>query len=125
SHLRRSADATLAAWTPIRCHREARHRHDQRGPNPLQRTRPCMNRLLDSETLNELLAQREAPCLSLYQPTHRSFPERQQDSIRFRHLVRQLEDSLKQQGWGEQANALLRPFLALIEDTDFWNHNLD
>ena len=84
-----------------------------------------MNRLLDSETLNELLAQREAPCLSLYQPTHRSFPERQQDPIRFRHLVRQLEDSLKQQGWGEQANALLRPFLALIEDADFWNHNLD
>ncbi|WP_312449931.1 baeRF3 domain-containing protein [Stutzerimonas nitrititolerans] len=84
-----------------------------------------MNRLLDSKTLNELLAQREAPCLSLYQPTHRSFPERQQDSIRFRHLVRQLEDSLKQQGWGDQAESLLRPFLALMEDGEFWNHNLD
>jgi hypothetical protein len=35
-----------------------------------------MNKLLDSKTLNQLLAQREAPCLSLYQPTHRSFPER-------------------------------------------------
>lgn len=84
-----------------------------------------MNRLLDSKTLNQLLAQREAPCLSLYQPTHRSFPERQQDPIRFRHLVRQLEDSLKQQGWGEQANALLRPFHDLMDDGDFWNHNLD
>jgi len=84
-----------------------------------------MNRLLDSKTLNELLAQREAPCLSLYQPTHRSFPERQQDPIRFRHLVRQLEDSLKQQGWGDQAESLLRPFLALMEDGEFWNHNLD
>lgn len=84
-----------------------------------------MNRLLDSKTLNELLAQREAPCLSLYQPTHRSFPERQQDPIRFRHLVRQLEDSLKQQGWGDQTESLLRPFLALMEDGEFWNHNLD
>lgn len=84
-----------------------------------------MNRLLDSKTLNELLAQREAPCLSLYQPTHRSFPERQQDPIRFRHLVRQLEESLKQQGHGDQAEALLRPFLALMNDAEFWNHNLD
>ena len=84
-----------------------------------------MNRLLDSKTLNQLLAQREAPCLSLYQPTHRSFPERQQDPIRFKHLVRQLEDSLKQQGWGEQADALLRPFQVLLNDLDFWNHNLD
>ena len=84
-----------------------------------------MNRLLDSKTLNELLAQRDAPCLSLYQPTHRSFPERQQDPIRFRHLVRHLEESLKQQGWGEQATALLRPFINLMEDDDFWNHNLD
>lgn len=84
-----------------------------------------MNRPLDSKTLNQLLAQREAPCLSLYQPTHRSFPERQQDPIRFRHLVRQLEDSLRQQGWGEHADALLRPFQALINDAEFWNHNLD
>ncbi|HAQ74088.1 baeRF3 domain-containing protein [Stutzerimonas nitrititolerans] len=84
-----------------------------------------MNRLLNSKTLNELLAQRDAPCLSLYQPTHRSFPERQQDPIRFRHLVRQLEESLKQQGWSEHADTLLRPFLALMDDSDFWNHNLD
>ena len=53
-----------------------------------------MNRLLDRETLSQLLAKRQGPCLSLYQPTHRSFPERQQDPIRFKHLVRQLEDSL-------------------------------
>ncbi|CDZ94166.1 MULTISPECIES: hypothetical protein [Pseudomonadaceae] len=84
-----------------------------------------MNRPLDSKTLNQLLSQREAPCLSLYQPTHRSFPERQQDPIRFRHLVRQLEESLKQQGWAEHAEALLRPFQELLNNAEFWNHNLD
>ncbi|MBE7373708.1 baeRF3 domain-containing protein [Pseudomonas lopnurensis] len=84
-----------------------------------------MNRLLDRETLSKLLSRREGPCLSLYQPTHRSFPERQQDPIRFKHLVRQLEDSLKQQGHAEQAPALLKPFYALIDDNDFWNHSLD
>ncbi|MFP5405867.1 MAG: dihydropteroate synthase, partial [Gammaproteobacteria bacterium] len=35
-----------------------------------------------------LLEQREGPCLSLYQPTHRSFPDNQQDPIRFRNLVK-------------------------------------
>lgn len=84
-----------------------------------------MNRLLDRETLTNLLARRDGPCLSVYQPTHRSFPERQQDPIRFKHLVRQLEDALKQQGHTEQASALLEPFYALIDDNDFWNHNLD
>lgn len=84
-----------------------------------------MNELLDKTTLNSLLAQRETPCLSLYQPTHRTFPERQQDPIRFRHLVRQLEESLRQQGWTEAADKLLHPFHALLNDADFWNHNLD
>ncbi len=84
-----------------------------------------MNRLLDRETLSQLLAKREAPCLSLYQPTHRSFPERQQDPIRFKHLVRQLEDALKQQGRAEQAKVLLRPFHELIDDHEFWNANRD
>jgi hypothetical protein len=84
-----------------------------------------MNRLLDRETLTNLLARRDGPCLSVYQPTHRSFPERQQDPIRFKHLVRQLEDALKQQGHTEQASALLEPFYALIDNNDFWNHNLD
>ena len=84
-----------------------------------------MNRLLDRETMSQLLAKREAPCLSLYQPTHRSFPERQQDPIRFKHLLRELEDSLKQQGRGDQAKALLKPFQDLMNDPDFWNSNRD
>ena len=84
-----------------------------------------MNRLLDRETLTQLLKHRDGPCLSLYQPTHRSFPERQQDPIRFKQLVKQLEESLKQQGHAEQARSLLEPFHALIDNNDFWNHNLD
>ena len=84
-----------------------------------------MNRFLDRETMSQLLAKREAPCLSLYQPTHRSFPERQQDPIRFKHLLRELEDSLKQQGRGDQAKALLKPFQDLMNDPDFWNSNRD
>ena len=37
----------------------------------------------------------ESPCLSLYQPTHRRHPENDQDRIRFRNLVKQMEESLR------------------------------
>ncbi len=34
----------------------------------------------------------EPPCLSLYQPTHRTHPDKQQDPIRFRNLLKELEE---------------------------------
>ena len=43
-----------------------------------------------------LLGSHEAPCLSLYQPTHRHHPDNQQDPIRFRNLVKSMEQSLRQ-----------------------------
>ena len=46
--------------------------------------------------LRELLEPSAGPCLSLYQPTHRSLPDRQQDPIRYRNLVAELERSLVQ-----------------------------
>lgn len=79
-----------------------------------------MNAPLNRESLRQLLAHRQAPCISLYQPTHRSFPDRQQDPIRFKNLLRQLGERL-----GDEASRLLQPLHALAEDQDFWNHNLD
>jgi len=52
--------------------------------------------LLTIESLAELASGHQPPCLSLYQPTHRHGPENQQDPIRFRHLVKELETSLRQ-----------------------------
>lgn len=72
-----------------------------------------------------LLAAREAPCLSLYQPTHRHFPDRQQDPIRFRNLVRTLEQSLHNSYPSRDVASLLAPFQRLAEDADFWNDPLD
>ncbi len=65
------------------------------------------------------------PCLSLYQPTHRAFPERQQDSIRFRNLVKTMGESLRQRYPDRENDPLLAPFHALADDAEFWNHNLD
>jgi hypothetical protein len=80
---------------------------------------------LTSTNLAELASFQGRPCLSLYQPTHRRHPENQQDPIRFRHLVKALETSLRQQHAADVAQALLAPFEALAQDHDFWNHTLD
>lgn len=69
-----------------------------------------------------LLRDREPPCLSLYQPTHRQHPENSQDPIRFRNLVKQLEESLRQKYALRDIPALLQPFDALAENRMFWNH---
>lgn len=67
----------------------------------------------------------ETPCLSLYEPTHRSHPDNQQDPIRFRNLVKALEDSLRRTYPEEKIRALIEPFRNLAADRGFWNHTLD
>lgn len=80
---------------------------------------------LTSESLAELGSAQQPPCLSLYQPTHRRHPENQQDPIRFRNLVKELEASLRQKYPAVETRLLLEPFNALAQDHDFWNHTLD
>ena len=81
--------------------------------------------LLTIESLAELASVHQPPCLSLYQPTHRCHPENQQDPIRFRNLVKEMEASLLRQHPAVESRLLLEPFEALAHDTDFWNHTLD
>lgn len=69
-----------------------------------------------------LLGDHEPPCLSLYQPTHRQHPENTQDPIRFRNLVKALEEALRKKYPSRDISALLQPFQALAENRAFWNH---
>ena len=80
---------------------------------------------LDKNFAAGLLDNCDPPCLSLYQTTHRYHPDNQQDPIRFGNLVKKLEESLLQQLPKEEAQPLLEPFLALVDDRDFWSHTLD
>jgi len=80
---------------------------------------------LDKDYAAGLLGNCDPPCLSLYQPTHRCRPENQQDRIRFRNLVRTLEDSLLQEVPKSEIRQLLEPFLVLADDHEFWDHTLD
>lgn len=80
---------------------------------------------LDKDYPQLLLASRDGPCLSLYQPTHRAFPERQQDPIRYRNLLKDLEQSLLKRYPGGDVAPLLAPLRELAEDAEFWNRPAD
>ena len=83
-----------------------------------------MNSLLNDYAAG-ILGTPEPPCLSLYQPTHRHHPDNQQDPIRFRNMVKALEESLRQKYSTRDVRPLLEPFQNLAEDHGFWNHTLD
>jgi hypothetical protein len=80
---------------------------------------------VDQDAATGLWGECEPPCLSLYQPTHREHPDNQQDPIRFKNLVKVLEESLRQQFSSGDIQLLLEPLLALAEDHNFWNCTLD
>jgi len=80
---------------------------------------------LTDELPTELPVSHDAPCLSLYQPTHRHHPDNQQDVIRFKNLVKQLEQSLRQKYSTREIWPLMEPFQDLERRHDFWNHTQD
>ena len=67
----------------------------------------------------------DAPCLSLYQPTHRHHPDNLQDVIRFKNLVKQLELSLRKKYSTREIRPLMAPFQDLERRHEFWNHTQD
>jgi len=71
--------------------------------------------------LRALLAPHQPPCVSLYEPTHRSYPaSRQEDPIRYRSLLHRAEKSLRE----SYPARLVRPVLDKLErfgaDSGFW-----
>jgi hypothetical protein len=82
--------------------------------------------LFPREELKTLVKRREGPCVSIYMPTHRAFPETKQDPIRFKNLLRQAEERLKAVGLrSPDAKKLLKPARALIKDGLFWQYQGD
>jgi hypothetical protein len=80
---------------------------------------------LINDYVAELLGSHEPPCLSLFQPTHRHHPDNQQNPIRFRNLVKSMEQSLRQEYTTREVKPLLEALQAVAQDHKFWNHTLD
>lgn len=78
--------------------------------------------ILTKELIQELLTTGREPCLSLYMPAHRSHPENLQDPIRFKNLLKQLEESLLQKYSAGVVKEHLEPLEALVGDESLWNH---
>jgi hypothetical protein len=72
-----------------------------------------------------LLAEERPPCISLYQPTHRTFPERQQNPIRYRNLLRQMRASLAERYSAREVKAVVDRFDELADDAGFWLRRTD
>ncbi len=81
--------------------------------------------LLTNDMMPELLSVNEGTCISLYMPTHRTHPDNLQDPILFKNLLKKLEQSLLQQYSASEATTLLKPFVELVNNEEFWNHTLD
>ncbi|MFO7657528.1 MAG: hypothetical protein R6W78_10705 [Bacteroidales bacterium] len=81
--------------------------------------------LLTKELVQELLAADQAPCVSIYMPTHRQHPENLQDKILYKNLVRQMKESLLQKYSAGEVQKHLEPFETLADDDNTWNHTFD
>src|SRR5438477_11018626 len=75
---------------------------------------------LGSAYLSDVLRAAESPSVSIYLPTHRSYPDVQQDHIRFKNLVRAVEDGLARAHPGRDVRAVTDQLHRLQDDSDFW-----
>lgn len=84
---------------------------------------------MDSFSRDDLRNLIEAPrgrCVSIFMPTHRLGPERQQDPIRLKNLLKDAEEQLSEQGHRDlETSAMLDPAWQLVEDMTFWQHQSD
>lgn len=71
------------------------------------------------------MADAQAPCVSLYQPTHRTHPDNQKDPIRYRNLLRQVHDSLGERAKGADVQTFLQKMESLAVDQEFWNYRTE
>lgn len=76
------------------------------------------------EAVRELLAERRPPCISLYQPTRRTSPDKQ-DRIRFRNLLRRMRESLARRYEAQSVQTLVDRFDAIAADDAFWLRRTD
>ena len=83
-----------------------------------------MHSLVDDFTAN-VFQDPAGPCMSLYQPTHRSHPDNGQDRIRFGNLVKNIEALWKDRYKEHDPAPLLAKLRKLGEERDFWNHTFD
>jgi hypothetical protein len=70
----------------------------------------------------DMIKDKDGPLISLYQPTHKSSPDNKQDLILFKNLIRDIEKTLEELPDFDSVDKIMKPFLGLKDDKEFWNH---
>ena len=79
-----------------------------------------------AEEMQRLLAPTQSPCVSIYLPTSRRFPEKRQDPTRYRDLVNQAQALLGESTTtAPAAAAAMVETLRTLEDSPHWEYSLD
>jgi Bacterial archaeo-eukaryotic release factor family 3 len=82
--------------------------------------------VISQEEIRDLLQHAERPCVSIYMPTYRSGSEAQQNPIRYKNLLRTVQERLEEQGMRPaDAAELLTPLRELVDNQTFWQTQSD
>ncbi|MDK2902209.1 MAG: hypothetical protein PWQ93_128 [Clostridiales bacterium] len=72
-----------------------------------------------------ILKAKEPPFISIYEPTVRYRPENKQNLIRYKNLIKNIEDSLKEKYPKKEISSIMEPLYALADDEMFWVNMYD
>lgn len=84
-----------------------------------------MNYTICTDFPKEMLLKPDAPCLSIYMPTHRLKMDHKQDIIVFKNLAKEAKLSLEQKYTDRDIKPLLKLLKEMEEEVDLWNYSLD
>jgi hypothetical protein len=77
--------------------------------------------ILLPKKLQELLNKNKEICASIYLPTHPVGREQQQDPVRFKNLLTETREKLKDHGMRTQeVNSFLKPIVYLLNLIPWW-----
>lgn len=81
---------------------------------------------ITKQELETLMDNRSDVCLSIYLPMTRVGSNAQNNHLRLKNALKEVENKLEDRGWRrKQIEDLLREPRALLKDSPFWQHQLD
>ncbi|MGH2813280.1 MAG: hypothetical protein ACRDI1_11305 [Actinomycetota bacterium] len=84
------------------------------------------SQVINGDELRALLAHESQPVISIFQPTVRAVVEPEENSLHLKDLLPAALKALQDTGMrAPAARELLAPMHALLEDRDFWRHQLE
>ncbi|HEX7003972.1 MAG TPA: hypothetical protein VF168_07280 [Trueperaceae bacterium] len=82
--------------------------------------------MITREDLVSLSGPKEGLAVSFYLPTQRAGKPTRENHIRMKNRIKEVRDQLDERGWDDRdIDGLLAPALDLLDDYEFWQHQLD